>query len=56
MDKTIKELDYTIPAAKKWSLRKMNFDNMFGYGADNTIDFSKLSGVVGLFGQNRGGK
>ena len=56
MDKTIKELDYTIPAAKKWSLRKMNFDNMFGYGADNTIDFSKLGGVVGLFGQNRCGK
>ncbi len=56
MDKTIKELDYTIPAAKKWSLRKMNFDNMFGYGADNTVDFSRLSGVVGLFGQNRCGK
>ena len=56
MDKTIKELDYSIPAAKKWSIRQMNFDNMFGYGSDNTIDFSKLSGVIGLFGQNRCGK
>jgi DNA repair exonuclease SbcCD nuclease subunit len=56
MDKTIKDLDYTIPAAKKWSLRKMNFDNTFGYGSHNTIDFGKLSGVVGLFGPNRCGK
>ena len=56
MDKTIKDLDYTIPAAKKWSLKKMNFDNTFGYGSHNTIDFGKLNGVVGLFGPNRCGK
>ena len=56
MDKTMKNLDYTIPAAKKWSLKKMNFDNTFGYGSHNTIDFGKLSGVVGLFGPNRSGK
>ena len=34
----------------------MNFDNTFGYGKDNSIDFSKLSGIVGLFGKNRSGK
>ena len=56
MEKTIKELDYSIPLGKKWSLKKMNFDNTFGYGSHNTIDFGKLSGVVGLFGQNRCGK
>jgi len=56
MDKTIKELSYSVPLGKKWSLKKMNFDNTFGYGPDNTIDFGKLSGVTGLFGQNRCGK
>lgn len=56
MDKTIQNLEYTIPAAKKWSLKRMNFDNTFGYGSHNTIDFGKLSGVVGLFGPNRCGK
>ena len=56
MEKTIKELDYSIPLGKKWSLKKMNFDNTFGYGSHNTIDFGKLGGVVGLFGQNRCGK
>jgi exonuclease SbcC len=34
----------------------MNFDNTFGYGEDNCIDFRKLNGVVGLFGRNRAGK
>ncbi len=40
----------------KWSIEKMSFDNTFGYGEKNVIDFSTLSGIVGLFGQNRAGK
>ncbi|HIF15476.1 MAG TPA: hypothetical protein EYQ86_09270, partial [Bacteroidetes bacterium] len=40
----------------KWSIRRMNFDNTFGYGSDNSINFQKLSGIVGLFGKNRSGK
>ena len=40
----------------RWSLEKMSFDNTFGYGENNVIDFSALSGIVGLFGQNRAGK
>ena len=40
----------------KWSIKRMGFDNTFGYGEDNAIDFSKLSGIVGLFGKNRSGK
>jgi DNA repair exonuclease SbcCD ATPase subunit len=40
----------------KWTIKKLEFDNMFGYGKDNTIDFDKLEGIVGIFGQNRIGK
>jgi DNA repair exonuclease SbcCD ATPase subunit len=40
----------------KWSLRKLSFDNTFGYGEGNCIDFESLSGAVGVFGPNRAGK
>lgn len=40
----------------KWSMRDLRFDNTFGYGDANRIDFARLSGIVGLFGQNRIGK
>ena len=40
----------------RWSIKKMEFDNTFGYGTDNVIDFTKLNGIIGLFGRNRAGK
>ena len=40
----------------KWSLRKIEFDNTFGYGEDNSINFDSLPGITGLFGANRVGK
>ena len=40
----------------KWSLRSVKFENTFGYGKKNLINFENLSGVVGLFGRNRAGK
>lgn len=40
----------------RWSIKRMEFDNTFGYGKDNIIDFTKLNGIVGLFGRNRAGK
>lgn len=39
-----------------WSLKKLEFDNLFRYGKDNVLDFTKLSGLVGVFGPNRAGK
>ena len=61
------EIDYQVDTAltnsvkalqhgNRWSIKKMEFDNTFGYGKDNVINFSKLSGIVGLFGRNRAGK
>jgi DNA repair exonuclease SbcCD ATPase subunit/DNA repair exonuclease SbcCD nuclease subunit len=40
----------------KWSIRRLQFDNMFSYGESNSIDFDSLNGIVGIFGQNRAGK
>ena len=40
----------------KWSLKNMQFDNLFNYGEGNTVNFEKLSGVVGIFGKNYSGK
>jgi len=39
-----------------WKPKYLKFSNMFSYGEDNYIDFTKLSGLVGLFGPNRSGK
>ena len=40
----------------KWSVRRLEFDNLFCYGKGNVVDFGELSGITGLFGPNRTGK
>ena len=40
----------------KWSLRRIEWDNTFSYGENNVINFEKVGGIVGIFGQNRTGK
>lgn len=44
------------PACGKWSINSLEFDNMFGYGRDNYINFDNCTGITGLFGKNRAGK
>jgi DNA repair exonuclease SbcCD ATPase subunit/DNA repair exonuclease SbcCD nuclease subunit len=39
-----------------WNINKFEWDNLFNYGEDNTIDFSNLNGIVGIFGKNYSGK
>lgn len=39
-----------------WKPIKFEFSNMFSYGEGNVIDFTTLSGINGLFGQNATGK
>ncbi len=57
VDETVPKIKISADAkGNQWSIKEMNFDNTFGYGKDNTINFSKLSGIVGLFGRNRCGK
>lgn len=47
--------DATLRGAT-WSLRDLRFGGIFGYGVNNRIDFSTMSGITGIFGPNRAGK
>ena len=40
----------------KWRLNELRWDNLFNYGDDNRIDFSRLNGTIGIFGKNYSGK
>ena len=39
-----------------WSLKSLEWDNLFNYGEGNIVDFTKLEGIVGIFGKNYSGK
>jgi DNA repair exonuclease SbcCD ATPase subunit/predicted phosphodiesterase len=39
-----------------WRLKSLEWDNLFNYGEGNRVNFDKLSGVVGIFGENYSGK
>ena len=39
-----------------WQVKKFEFDNMFSYGEDNVVDFTKLCGFFGMFAPNASGK
>jgi len=39
-----------------WSLQSLEWDNLFNYGDGNSVDFTKLEGIVGIFGKNYSGK
>ena len=39
-----------------WKLTNFEFDNLFNYGEDNSVNFSELGGIVGIFGKNFSGK
>ena len=43
-------------ASGRWSVRKIEFDNIFGYGEDNIVNFDSTTGITGIFGKNRSGK
>lgn len=40
----------------RWKPIKFEFSNMFSYGEDNIVDFTKLEDVYGLFAANASGK
>ena len=40
----------------KWSIKDIEFDNMFSYGKGNKINFENLNGITGILGKNRSGK
>ena len=57
----LKDLNGVIPEADiqrnvHWKLKKFEFSNLFSYGEDNVVDFTKLNGMIGLFAPNASGK
>ena len=57
----LKELNQVIPEADiqrniSWKLKQFEFSNLFSYGEDNVVDFTKLNGMIGLFAPNASGK
>ena len=40
----------------KWTIKQVEFDNLYSYGEGNIINFDKLNGLVGILGPNRSGK
>ncbi len=45
-----------LPKNVDWKLKYIEFDNMFSYGKNNKVDFTKLNGVVGVVAPNHSGK
>jgi DNA repair exonuclease SbcCD nuclease subunit/ABC-type lipopolysaccharide export system ATPase subunit len=41
---------------KKWKINNIKFSSLFRYGKNNTIDFDKMPGIIGVFGGNGCGK
>ena len=39
-----------------WKLESLEWENLFNYGSGNRVSFSKLNGIVGIFGKNFSGK
>ena len=39
-----------------WKLKRFEWSNMFSYGEDNVVDFTRLNGIIGLFAPNATGK
>lgn len=48
--------DNDVARHTKWTLKNMEWDNLYAYGENNSINFSRLSGIVGVLGPNRSGK
>lgn len=54
MDRVREDAD--SPRDVVWTIRSLEFDNLYRYGEGNSINFEKMSGITGLFGGNAVGK
>jgi len=54
--KQMVEADDDISRNVNWKLVNFEFDNLFNYGEKNSVCFSELNGITGIFGKNFSGK
>jgi DNA repair exonuclease SbcCD ATPase subunit len=50
------EQDEEVARNVNWSLKELEWDNLFCYGSGNKVDFENIRGLVGIFGKNFSGK
>ncbi len=55
-DELTKGIDQDASRGTTWSLRRIAWDNMMNYGEGNSIDLTKVRGLVGIFAPNASGK
>jgi DNA repair exonuclease SbcCD ATPase subunit len=53
---TLAEQSDDVARNVHWKLKKVEWNNLFNYGTDNSVDFSNVNGVLGIFGKNYSGK
>ena len=53
---TLAEQNEEVGRNVNWKLKSLTWNNLFNYGEDNSINFDKLDGIVGIFGKNYSGK
>lgn len=57
IEDSLENIDFSFDSSgSTFEIEKVEFDNLFVYGESNSIDFTKHSGIVGIFGPNRSGK
>ena len=54
INQSIQKIDQTKNSI--WVPIRFEFENMFSYGKNNYVDFSKMEGTYGLFAENASGK
>jgi hypothetical protein len=52
----IVESNESIGRNINWKLLSFEWDNLFNYGENNSIDFENTAGIAGIFGKNYSGK
>ncbi len=55
LNKTIEDTE-EVYRNVNWSMQSLEWSGLFNYGDNNKIDFTKLEGIVGIFGKNFSGK
>lgn len=56
MKKLSETLDEDVVRNVVWSLKGMEFSNLYCYGEGNKINFQNMNGIIGIFGANATGK
>ena len=52
----VRQLEDDVARDVVWSIKDIEWSNLYRYGEGNRIDFSNLNGITGIFGPNKVGK